>query len=124
MWCLLRLHLAVLLDMDMVIRLQNADLIFGELDPVRYQDMPRDREKNPHVKPLINVNSCLISPPSDLALSLALVSSSGEAFSLSVTCVCVNIAWLEGSRWDRHCKEAFLRWKLMKCVCLRVRGVK
>lgn len=39
-----------------------------------------------YVKPLISVNSCLISPPSDLALSLALVSSSAEAFSLSVTC--------------------------------------
>lgn len=38
------------------------------------------------MKPLIKVNSCLISPPSAFALSLALVSSSGEAFSFRVTC--------------------------------------
>lgn len=43
------------------------------------------------MKPLIRVNSCLISPPSDLAFSLAFVNSSAEAFSLSVTCGCEQL---------------------------------
>lgn len=52
-----------------------------------------------NVKPLIRVNSCLISPPSDLALSLAFVSSSGEAFSFRVTLIGIS-GWMtwQGSR--------------------------
>jgi hypothetical protein len=42
---------------------------------------------NSTVKPLISVNSCLISPPESLAFDFALLSSSGEAFSFSVTCL-------------------------------------
>jgi hypothetical protein len=37
------------------------------------------------VKPFIRVNSCLISPPEDLAFSLALMSSCSSAFSFKVT---------------------------------------
>ena len=50
------------------------------------------------MKPLIRVNSCLISPPSALAFDFALLSSSGEAFSLRVTCE-VEEGVSDGMEW-------------------------
>ena len=79
--------LAILLDMDMLVRLKDSDFVIRELDAENaVSTIPRvSIGENTNVKPLISVNSCLISPPSDLALSFALVSSSAEAFSFKVT---------------------------------------
>jgi hypothetical protein len=80
----------ILLDVDVLVGLEDANLVIGELNTIAHRESAsRDRSERirevPYVKPLIKVNSCLISPPSAFALSLAFVSSSGEAFSLSVT---------------------------------------
>ena len=78
---------AVLLDMDMVIGLKDADFVIRELDPANQSATAGMKVRDvTHVKPFIRENSCLISPPDDLAFSLALVSSSSLAFSFKVTC--------------------------------------
>jgi hypothetical protein len=74
--------------MDVVIGLKDADFVIRELDPAN-QSATAEMEVagcGTHVKPFIRENSCLISPPDDLAFSLALVSSSSLAFSFKVTC--------------------------------------
>jgi hypothetical protein len=77
--------------MDVVVGLQDADFVIGEFDTVEAMKglirgfLESQGDYIPYVKPLIRVNSCLMLPPSAFALSLALVSSSGEAFSFRVT---------------------------------------
>ena len=80
----LSLDLTVLFDVDVVVGLEDADFVIRELD-TRTISWAMALCGGTYVKPLIKVNSCLISPPSDLAFSLAFWSSSGEAFSLRVT---------------------------------------
>ena len=84
----LRLDLSILLDVYMIICLKCANFVFRKLDTGRYYVRHLSQKPDAsetYVKPLIKVNSCLISPPEDLACSFALVSSSGEAFSFNVT---------------------------------------
>ncbi len=88
---LLSLDLAILLDVDVIVGLKDTDFVVWEVDTVVHRGQLQAwtecmAELCTYVKPLIKVNSCLIVPPSALALSLALLSSSGEAFSFKVTC--------------------------------------
>jgi hypothetical protein len=74
--------------MNVVIGLKDADFVIRELDPTNQSATAKVEVARcgTHVKPFIRENSCLISPPDDLAFSLALVSSSSLAFSFKVTC--------------------------------------
>jgi hypothetical protein len=111
--CSLGLDFAILLDMNIVIGLEDADFIVREFDSMNQSArLITGRDGNAHVKPLIKVNSCLISPPDDLAFSLALVSSSSLAFSFKVTyTVSVSINFYSVILWSigcLHCREAYL----------------
>lgn len=95
--------------MDVFVRLQYIHLVRRELNPkTAYHNQPpyhhgrvklNTNEVKPerkgvqvvkaektYVKPLIKLNSCLISPPCSLLWSLAFCSSESAAFSLRVTC--------------------------------------
>jgi len=61
------------------------------------ESVPTLSSGNSTVKALIKVNSCVIVPPDDLAVSLALLSSSGLAPSFNVT---LNIGILTGTEVD------------------------
>ena len=84
----LSLDFAILFDVDVVVGLERADLVIREFDAghIISNTLNMFAIIDTHVKPFIRVNSCLISPPDDLAFSLALVSSSSLAFSFKVTC--------------------------------------
>lgn len=75
----------VFFNMDMIVRLEDADLVSRELDTAVCQPGTLVKTESTYVKALMSVNSCLISPPSSFAFCFALSSSSGGAFSLSVT---------------------------------------
>ncbi len=97
---LLSLDLAILLDVDVIVGLEDTDFVVWEVDTVVHRGQLQAwtegmAELCTYVKPLIKVNSCLIVPPSALALSLALLSSSGEAFSFKVTC---ESQWIRTAR--------------------------
>jgi len=82
---LLGFDFTILFDVEMLIGLENTDFVVWELDTASVRGYsPYVAEGMSYVKPLIRVNSCLMSPPSDFALSLAFCSSSGGASSLSV----------------------------------------
>jgi hypothetical protein len=69
---------------DVIVGLEDADFVVRKLNAAAVSSVAI-RDGKTDVKPLMRVNSCLISPPSALAFSLALLSSSALAFSLSVT---------------------------------------
>ena len=67
----------ILLNVDVVIGLEGMDGLVGEFDTMGSSAITRAvLELRTYVKPLIKVNSCLMVPPCDLALSLALKSIS------------------------------------------------
>ena len=87
--------------MNVVIGLKDADFVFREFDPENQSAMAemKGARCDTHVKPFIKVNSCFISPPDDLAFSLALVSSSSLAFSFKVTYNLGQHDCLENDLW-------------------------
>ena len=65
--------LAVLFDMDVIVRLEGMNGIIWKFDTAHGSDLQNDKRcLLTYVKPLIRVNSCLIVPPCSLALCFAL----------------------------------------------------